>query len=116
MSIVKQMHLVGEATPISETYSTSGDHTVVAAQGTDVHIVALPLVIQVQGATTQTIYVKSGSDVILGPIDLGEREELSIALPGGLRLGANEALVVNNSEAEDVVVTGGYYTETGDNS
>ena len=116
MSIVSQQKLVGEATPISETYNTSGDHTVVAAKGAGKYIVALPLVIQVQGSTTQTVYVKSGTTVILGPVDLGEREELSVALPGGLRLGENEALVVNNSEAEDIAVTGGYFVETGDNS
>jgi hypothetical protein len=111
MSIVSQLLLIGEATPISETYNTSGDHEVVVAQGEGKRIIAYPLIIQVQGTTTQTISVKSGETVILGPIDLAEREVLSVALIGGLRFVANEALIVSNSEAEDVVVTGGYFVK-----
>lgn len=87
-------------------YNTSGDHQLVAAPGAGKHIVLRTLVVQVQGASDQTITVKAGSNTIYGPLQVVAGNVVTFGMHP---LPENTALVVNNSVSEDVSVSGNYY-------
>ncbi len=100
-------------TTVTNTTSTSGDNTIIAAPGASTRIVIYSLQIQLEGATATTILKKSGSTTIGRLYCAAAGDGAIFVYPAGreLRLGTNEAFVLNLSGANAIGYTVRYSTE-----
>lgn len=100
-------------TTVTNTTSTAGDNTIIAAPGSGNRLVIYSLQIQLEAATATTILKKSGSTTI-GRLYCSAAGDGAIwVYPAGreLRLGTNEAFVLNLSGANAIGYTVRYSTE-----
>lgn len=100
-------------TTVTSTTSTSGDNTIIAAPGSGNRLVIYSLQIQLEAATATTILKKSGSTTIGRLYCAAAGDGAVWVYPAGreLRLGTNEAFVLNLSGANAIGYTVRYSTE-----
>jgi hypothetical protein len=105
--------LVQSYTVGASAITTSGDNTVVAAPGAGNRLVMKEIVIQNESTTATTILVKSGSTTLFrAQLAGGQAWTFSAQQGEELRLGTNEAFIVNLSGANSHGVSRRYFTET----
>ncbi len=99
-------------TILAGTLSSSGDTTLVAAPGTGVSINIAYLKVQLEGTSTTTVIVKSGSNARERVLCTSQGDGLVINFfPNReLQLDANAALVINLSGANTINYTFHYFT------
>lgn len=100
-------------TDLTATINTINDNTIVAAPGAGLRIVVHELTIQQASATATTIIVKSGTTSKRTIPCLSQIDGFCFAPESGkeMRCGANEALILNLSVAQNVTYTLRYTVE-----
>ena len=95
------------------TSSSSGDVTLVAAQGADQRIVVVDLMLQNESTTADQYIVKEGSTAKMRALAQNQGDGILRTIGRGYkwRLPANTALVWNKSAAAAGGYTVGYYLE-----
>jgi hypothetical protein len=100
-------------TKFSTTKSSSGDNSVISAPGSGQRLVIPYCKVQNESSTATTALFKSGSTEIDRVLLQSQGDGYGWTHPRGheVRLGENEAFVLNLSGANSHGITGGYFTE-----
>lgn len=99
---------------VTNTTSTAGDVTLVAAQGTDKRIVPVKAIVQNESATADTLILKDGSTAKIRVLAQNQGDGIMLDFSGGpyrWKLAANAALVINKAQAVATGYSVGYYLE-----
>lgn len=98
---------------VTGTASTSGDNTLIAAQGSGVKIVVTAIMLQNESTSSTTYILKDGSTAKMRFLANNKGDGVAMALPLGRewKMTANTALVLNLSAANSTGYTIAYYTE-----
>jgi hypothetical protein len=99
-------------TYVSGTINSSGDNTIIAAPGVGQRIFITAITIQNESTTTTTVLFKSAATTVRRLRCVADGDGISLQYSPGfeLRLGANEAFILNLSGANAVGYSVEYYT------
>ncbi len=99
---------------VTNTTSTAGDVTLIAAPGAGVRIVPVKVIVQNESATADTLILKDGSTAKMRMLAQNQGDGLVLDFSGGpyrWKLAANAALVINKAQAVATGYSVGYYLE-----